>query len=190
MAADLSLGLTLPQRGALFGATTPGQLIDLARWALGKATVAPSVMSVGGRLGYDDDGQTPNTIFAVHDYGDCQLVAEVRGLPAQAGGGNRMDQYRGIELGNVVECEGGYITIDEQRAIAFDKNDAEIRRFTGEAVTRDRSHMANLGRHLFSEHLISVEVAGTLLLVALVGAVAIAIQGKPRLATRIEEALR
>jgi len=51
-------------------------------------------------------------------------------------------------------------------------------------------HMANLGRHLFSEHLISVEVAGTLLLVALVGAVAIAIQGKPRLATRIEEALR
>jgi NADH:ubiquinone oxidoreductase subunit 6 (subunit J) len=50
--------------------------------------------------------------------------------------------------------------------------------------------MANLGRHLFSEHLISVEVAGTLLLVALVGAVAIAIQGKPRLSTRIEEALR
>ena len=51
-------------------------------------------------------------------------------------------------------------------------------------------HVANLGRQLFSEHLISVELAGTLLLVALVGAVAIAIQGKPRLAQRIEEALR
>jgi NADH-quinone oxidoreductase subunit J len=51
-------------------------------------------------------------------------------------------------------------------------------------------HMANLGRHLFAEHLISVELAGTLLLAALVGAVAIAIQGKHRLATRIEEALR
>src|SRR5262245_19108389 len=51
-------------------------------------------------------------------------------------------------------------------------------------------HAANLGRHLFSRHLISVEVAGTLLLVALVGAVAIAIQGRPRLAQRIEEALR
>jgi NADH:ubiquinone oxidoreductase subunit 6 (subunit J) len=51
-------------------------------------------------------------------------------------------------------------------------------------------HMANLGRHLFSTHLVSVEVAGTLLLAALVGAVAIAIQGKPRLAQRIEEALR
>lgn len=53
----------------------------------------------------------------------------------------------------------------------------------------DQKHVANVGRHLFSEHLVSVEVAGTLLLVALVGAVAIAIQGKPRLAQRIEEAL-
>ncbi len=51
-------------------------------------------------------------------------------------------------------------------------------------------HMAHLGRHLFAEHLISVELAGTLLLAALVGAIAIAIQGKPRLATQIEEALR
>jgi NADH-quinone oxidoreductase subunit J len=53
-----------------------------------------------------------------------------------------------------------------------------------------QQHVANLGRHLFSEQLISIELAGTLLLVALVGAVAIAIHGRPRLAQRIEEALR
>jgi NADH-quinone oxidoreductase subunit J len=51
-------------------------------------------------------------------------------------------------------------------------------------------HMANLGRHLLTEHLISVELAGTLLLVALVGAVAIVLYGRPRLGERIEEALR
>jgi len=39
-------------------------------------------------------------------------------------------------------------------------------------------HMDHLGAQLFSKYLIAVEVAGTLLLVALVGAVAIAIQGK------------
>lgn len=39
-------------------------------------------------------------------------------------------------------------------------------------------HMAHLGGQLFSRHLIAVEVAGTLLLVALVGAVAIVAQGK------------
>lgn len=37
-------------------------------------------------------------------------------------------------------------------------------------------HMAHLGAHLFSQHLVSVEVAGTLLLVALVGTVAIVAQ--------------
>jgi len=63
-----------------------------------------------------------------------------------------------------------------------------VRRDPG-GVLHDR-HVANLGRRLFSEHLISLEAAGTLLLVALVGAVAIAIQGRPRLAERIEEALR
>ena len=60
-------------------------------------------------------------------------------------------------------------------------------------------HMANVGRHLFAEHLISVEIAGTLLLAALVGAVAIAAFGRQasggrqpseRLVSRIEEALR
>jgi NADH-quinone oxidoreductase subunit J len=39
-------------------------------------------------------------------------------------------------------------------------------------------HMAHLGRELFSRHLLAVEVAGTLLLVALVGAIAIVAQGK------------
>jgi NADH-quinone oxidoreductase subunit J len=39
-------------------------------------------------------------------------------------------------------------------------------------------HVATLGRQLFSRHLIAVEVAGALLLAALVGAVAIVAQGK------------
>lgn len=40
------------------------------------------------------------------------------------------------------------------------------------------SHMARFGAELFSRELVSVEVAGTLLLVALVGAIAIMIQGR------------
>jgi NADH-quinone oxidoreductase subunit J len=69
---------------------------------------------------------------------------------------------------------------------------ANLRRPDGILAER---HMANVGRRLFSEHLVSVELAGTLLLVALVGAVAIATYGRPRPrstgrpAERIEEAL-
>lgn len=40
------------------------------------------------------------------------------------------------------------------------------------------SHMAMLGSEMFGRHLLSVELAGTLLLAALVGAIAMAIQGK------------
>lgn len=57
-------------------------------------------------------------------------------------------------------------------------------------VFGSKDHMANLGKVLFSQHLVSVEVAGTLLLAALVGAISIAIHGKRRLETKVEEALR
>jgi NADH-quinone oxidoreductase subunit J len=59
------------------------------------------------------------------------------------------------------------------------------------AVDADRSaeilaseHMAHLGGQLFSRHLVAVELAGTLLLVALVGCVAIVAEAKVRRAKR------
>ena len=41
---------------------------------------ADKVWSLGGRFGYEDQGQTPNTQMAVLDFGDVLLVFEVRGL--------------------------------------------------------------------------------------------------------------
>ncbi|HAT21106.1 MAG TPA: gfo/Idh/MocA family oxidoreductase, partial [Verrucomicrobiales bacterium] len=35
--------------------------IDIARWALGVRGPGKAVMSYGGRLGYSDAGETPNT---------------------------------------------------------------------------------------------------------------------------------
>lgn len=49
------------------------------------------------------------------------------------------------------------------------------------------SHVARLGAELFARHLISVEVVGTVLLVALVGAIVIVIQGNPRRGTGSRE---
>jgi predicted dehydrogenase len=116
--------------------------MDLARWALGKQSVAPTAITVGGRFGYIDDGETPNTLMAVHDYGDAMIIFEVRGLPAN-GTGNAMDQYKGVDIGNVLECEGGYVTITEKLCAAHDKTGKVIQQFTGSNVTRDKSHTAN-----------------------------------------------
>ena len=100
--------------------------MDIARWALGKNTLSPRVLSIGGRLGYVDDGETPNTQFVVHDYGDALLIFEVRGLPS-ATGGKEMDKYRGQSVGNIVECENGYLS----GTVAYDKSGKEIKKFSG-----------------------------------------------------------
>src|ERR1700684_1615632 len=56
---------------------------------------------------------------------------EVRGLPEKAGS-KAMDNYKDVNIGIVVECEGGYVRVkDYERAIAFDKDGKEIKRFEG-----------------------------------------------------------
>jgi predicted dehydrogenase len=54
--------------------------MDLARWGLGKNEFPKTVMSSGGRFGYKDDGQTPNTLSVIFEYDDCELQFEVRGI--------------------------------------------------------------------------------------------------------------
>ena len=54
--------------------------MDIARWMIPGATLPKTVLSLGGRFGYKDQGQTPNTQIAVMDFGDTQLIFEVRGL--------------------------------------------------------------------------------------------------------------
>ena len=55
--------------------------MDIARWGLGKMEMPKTVSSSGGRLGYEDDGETPNTQTVQLDFDDCLLQFEVRGLP-------------------------------------------------------------------------------------------------------------
>jgi predicted dehydrogenase len=54
--------------------------MDIARWGLGRG-LPSSAVSYGGKYVYDDDQETPNTQTASFDYGDAELVFEVRGLP-------------------------------------------------------------------------------------------------------------
>ena len=48
--------------------------MDVARWYLGEDRIAPRSMSIGGRLGYDDDGESPNTQIVYHDYYAAPLI--------------------------------------------------------------------------------------------------------------------
>jgi predicted dehydrogenase len=116
--------------------------MDIARWFLGQAALSPRVVSIGGRLGYEDDGETPNTHLVYHAYAEAPLVFEVRGLPKsrefQTTGrlwGENMDTLdgfsRGRGVGVLVTGEGGKLAVVEggESIVAVDRDGKTIRRF-------------------------------------------------------------
>ncbi|NNE90625.1 MAG: Gfo/Idh/MocA family oxidoreductase [Verrucomicrobiales bacterium] len=54
--------------------------MDVARWAIDGATMPTKVWGLGGRLGYEDQGETPNMHLSVFEYDDVLMVFETRGL--------------------------------------------------------------------------------------------------------------
>jgi predicted dehydrogenase len=54
--------------------------MDICRWGMQEAGMPKAVVSTGGKYVYDDDQETPNTQLATFDYGDREIVFEVRGL--------------------------------------------------------------------------------------------------------------
>jgi len=98
--------------------------LDIARWGLGLEGHPLRVTSCGGRLGYDDDGETPNTQVALYDYGEKQIVFEVRGLPTPA--------WRGASIGVIFHGEGGtLVSASYEQLLAFDHDGTEVARFEG-----------------------------------------------------------
>lgn len=102
--------------------------MDIARWALGVDRLSSRVLSFGGRYGYIDDGETPNTQVAIHEFdghgaATPPLIFEVRGLPT--------DGYRGAKIGNVIECENGYVVLDTDGGKALDRDGGEVCKFDG-----------------------------------------------------------
>jgi hypothetical protein len=98
--------------------------MDKARWGLGKDELPKSVVSVGGRFGYVDDGETANTQVCVFDYGDSLLVFEVRGL--------NTDALKGAKVGNIFHCEKGYVVCPNYNSgAAFTPDGQPLEKFDG-----------------------------------------------------------
>jgi predicted dehydrogenase len=68
----------------------------VARWALGDPLWPKTAIAFGGKFGIDDDTETPNTLTAGFNYGDQQLVIEVRGKMTN---GEGMRQARVVTAG-------------------------------------------------------------------------------------------
>lgn len=108
--------------------------MDLARWGLGQTDIGRAVLSYGGRLGYQDAGETANTQVSIHDYGDQTLVFEVRGLETK--------DLRGAKVGVIFEGTEGYaVMASYSGGTIFDLQGNQVRTFNGGG--EERSHFDN-----------------------------------------------
>src|SRR5262249_18524349 len=115
--------------------------MDKARWGLGKAELPKSVFSVGGRFGYVDDGQTPNTQICVFDYGDSELIFEVRGLPSVSPYPSEGGKKGGNYVGNIWYGSEGYLVCPNYSSgTAFSLKGEVIQKWNGGS---DAEHFAN-----------------------------------------------
>jgi predicted dehydrogenase len=115
--------------------------MDIARWGLGVDALSQGVVSYGGRLGYEDAGETANTQTIIHDYGDKSLVFEVRGLPTEP--------LLGASVGVIFEGSEGYVVLTSyEGGAAFDPSGRMLTTFRGGgdhfgnflAAVRSRKH--------------------------------------------------
>jgi predicted dehydrogenase len=117
--------------------------MDIARWGLGLNRLADSVIAFGGRLGYQDAGDTANTEVGIFEFGDKTIVFEVRGLPSP--------KLLGAHVGTIFYGTEGYVVVASMAAVdatgkavqsgaaAFDRQGKLVRVF---ASSRD-DHFAN-----------------------------------------------
>ncbi len=133
--------------------------VDIARWFLNTHEVAPEVMSIGGRLGYSDCGETPNSFLSIHNYANAPLITEVRGLPSdgkpsgQTSDGHPIGQMDTIHklsnssIGIVIECENATLIVPDYFSCkAFDAAGNVIKSYGKQVSQVDMSGGAS-GHH-------------------------------------------
>jgi len=132
--------------------------LDVCRWALGQKELPPRVISFGGRYGYIDDGQTPNTQITVLDYKPAPIIFEVRGLPENSKS-ELMDPFRatskngvkiyhkadgpGYNHASIIVCENGYVDLGVEAGghpVAYDNKGNKIKDFVSEGGYSSNKH--------------------------------------------------
>jgi predicted dehydrogenase len=115
--------------------------LDKARWGLGKQEFPRRVVSLGGRLGYVDNGDVANSQVTIYQWDDALLISDVRGLEIKtpvtfglAGGP--------IAVGNIWWGTKGYaVSTNYQSGAAFDYEGGELGKWSG---GNSQTHFANL----------------------------------------------
>ena len=97
---------------------------------LDKVTLPKRILAGGGRVVWNDAGNTPNVHFVYFDTGTIPVVIGLTNLPEKPGG-KGSPEHPGPGSGYLVVCEGGRLEGQRGRAAAFDKQGQKIKEFRG-----------------------------------------------------------
>ena len=118
---------------------------DIARWGLGLMRHPNTILSYGGRLGYQaerkdekyvDAGDTANTCVSIYDYGDKCIVFETRGLGVDESADDEINRLFGSTSGNKVGVifygSSGYLVQETYgKCVVYDKDFKKVKEFEG-----------------------------------------------------------
>jgi predicted dehydrogenase len=114
--------------------------IDKARWGLGKKDLPRRVVSLGGRLGYVDNGDTANTQVTLFQWDDALIISDVRGLEIKTPPTIARKAGK-LGVANIWWGTKGYVVTPKYNAgVAFDYDGNELARWAGGT---DQLHFAN-----------------------------------------------
>jgi predicted dehydrogenase len=95
-----------------------------------KVTLPKQIYGGGGRIGWDDAGETPNVHFAYFDTGSIPVIIGLTNLPDHPGGKDT-PKRPGPSSGYLAMCEGGRFEGQRGKAVAYDKDGKEMKTFKG-----------------------------------------------------------
>ena len=91
------------------------------------------IAAAGGRVKWNDAGQTPNITFAYYDTGTTPLLFALSNLENQLGSSRR--SFSGVGSGYIIQCEGGYYAGGRGGGAAHDPKGNVVRTFRGDSGT-------------------------------------------------------
>ncbi|MGI8604604.1 MAG: Gfo/Idh/MocA family protein [Verrucomicrobiales bacterium] len=107
--------------------------MDVIVWGIQKSELPNKILSFGGRFGYEDDGETPNTQIVAMDYGELDIIYEVRGL--------KTEPFHNSRMAAIFHCTDGYLVAANGPVAAFDAKGEKIKDFGAQA--EDEPHFRN-----------------------------------------------
>ena len=98
------------------------------------------IQGIGGRVAWNDAGQTPNVHMVHFDTGAIPVSIHLANITA-APGSKKSPQHPGPGSGYIATCEGGRYEGQRGRGVAYDADGKEIRSFKGN--NGDHVHQKN-----------------------------------------------